>query len=1007
MDTLEGTEFFERKVRPILVEHCLKCHGSDKKKGNLLLESRAGLLKGGDSGPAFNPSNPEKSLLVRAVRYTDDVLRMPPRSRLDDEQVAALTAWVRMGAPWPADPPRGAGNTAHPLFDLRERLRHWAWQPMKDPQLPKVVRADWPRSPIDRFILAGLEASGLAPAPEADRRTWLRRVTYDLIGLPPTPVEIDAFLHDETPAAYEKVVDRLLASPHYGERWARHWLDLVRYAETGGHEFDVDYPLAYRYRDYVIRAFNEDVPYDQFVLEHVAGDLLPRPRLHPVEGFNESILGTGFWFLGESIHSPVDVKADEAQRIDNQIDVFGKTFLGLTIACARCHDHKFDAITTKDYYALTGYLESSRFQRASFNMSTPRSQETGAISTELIRLRRQTQTAAKAQLAASLEYLLASVPSQHELLERLKRQAARPADLPGKPFTDFRKGSLDGWFATGDAFSIGSIHGVEIHAGTDPGHPAYTLFGPGGVDSGLISERLHGVLRSPTFVIQSKKIFYHVAGRQGRINVIVDGYQQIRNPIYGGLTLQIDHGDRLEWRAQDLSMWLGHRAYIELLDEGPGYLAVDQIRFGDGDLPPTVPNAVLAELSDNGAASSPRLNQLLRQIISQWRSNSLQNQPDATERIELLNALLRLVPASEVVQRSPTLAACLNQMAEWEARLPNPEYAMAMTDGTAWNESVYIRGNHQNLGAQVPRRFLEALGGSAATSQYSGRLELAQEMIAPSNPLLPRVLVNRLWQHHFGAGIVRSPDNFGVLGERPTHPELLDWVASEFIRRKWSIKAMHRLMVLSSTYRMASHVDAASEQRDPQNRLWHRLPVRRLEAECIRDALLAVSGRLDRRMYGHSIPPFLTPHMAGRGRPTVSGPLDGDGRRSLYLQVRRNFLTPLFLAFDYPIPFTTIGRRSVSNVPAQALALMNNPFVAQQAQRWGQLIAAEPSLTPEQRVIQAYVMAFGRQPAAAEIANAISFVDEQSRQYGLGGNGRAWADLAHVLVNVKEFIFLN
>jgi mono/diheme cytochrome c family protein len=352
-------EFFEKKIRPVLVENCYSCHSRPKKpKANLLLDSRPGLLKGGDSGPAFVAGKPEESRLVRAIRYDDPELRMPPRKKLGEEQIADLTAWIKLGAPWPTEGRAAPVRAGKDEFDLKERSKFWSLQPLRTDLPPAVRQCEWLQSPIDAFVLARLEAAGLPPAAPADKRALIRRVTCDLTGLPPTPAEIDAFLADNDPDAYERIVDRLLASPAYGERWARHWLDLVRYAETCGHEFDFDLPDAYRYRDYVIRAFNADLPYDQFVMEHVAGDLLPRPRRHPVDSCNESIIATGFWFLGEAKHSPVDVRADEADRIDNQIDVFSKAFLGLTVACARCHDHKFDAVSTRDYYALCGYLQS-------------------------------------------------------------------------------------------------------------------------------------------------------------------------------------------------------------------------------------------------------------------------------------------------------------------------------------------------------------------------------------------------------------------------------------------------------------------------------------------------------------------------------------------------------------------------------------------------------------------------------------------------------------------------
>ncbi|HKB35466.1 MAG TPA: DUF1549 domain-containing protein, partial [Gemmataceae bacterium] len=406
-------EFFEKKVRPVLVEHCFKCHSTQAKKlrGGLHLDSRQGFLTGGDSGPALVPGQPEKSRIVEAVRYGNVDLRMPPRGKLPDTVVADLATWVKMGAPWPQDDtPK---TTSKSGFDLQKRKReHWAWQPIR-PQSPPAVRdKTWAHDPVDRFLLAKLEEKGLSPAPPADRRTLLRRVSFDLVGLPPSPAEVEAFVWDESPNGFEKVVDRLLASPHFGERWGRHWLDLVRYGETRGHEFDPNIPNAHQYRDYVLRAFNDDVPYNQFVTEHIAGDLLEKPRLHPAQGFNESILGTGFWFLGEEVHSPVDIRQDQADRFDNRIDVMTKTFLGLTVACARCHDHKFDAISTRDYYALFGFLESSSYRLARFDSM----EHNRRVAEELWRLRERARKPVQQALAEALrpgtehvaDYLLAA-----------------------------------------------------------------------------------------------------------------------------------------------------------------------------------------------------------------------------------------------------------------------------------------------------------------------------------------------------------------------------------------------------------------------------------------------------------------------------------------------------------------------------------------------------------------------------------------------------------------------
>jgi hypothetical protein len=363
-------EFFEKQVRPILVEHCFDCHGGkgeESTRGGLRLDSRHAILTGGDTGPGAEPGNPSESLIIDAVEY-GDLYQMPPKSKLRDADIQILTRWVELGLPWPAELSAEGTRYESARFDV-EALKeaHWAWQPLTRPELPEVSDESWVRDPIDRFILHKLEAAERTPAPPASPHALIRRLYFDLTGLPPPADEVRAFVADPSPAAYESIVDRLLDSPQFGERWARHWLDLVRYAESRGHEFDYDAANSYQYRDYVIRALNADVPYDQWMVEHIAGDLLEDPRRHPEEEFNESILGTGFWFLGEWVHSPVDIRMDECDRFDNMLDVFSKTFLGLTVACARCHDHKFDAIPQSDYYALFGFLQSSGYRQASFD----------------------------------------------------------------------------------------------------------------------------------------------------------------------------------------------------------------------------------------------------------------------------------------------------------------------------------------------------------------------------------------------------------------------------------------------------------------------------------------------------------------------------------------------------------------------------------------------------------------------------------------------------------------
>jgi cytochrome c553 len=915
-------EFFERKVRPIFAAHCTSCHDAKKAKGGLQLTSRAAALRGGDTGAAVVPGDPAQSLLVRVVRYEND-LRMPPKGKLSADEIAALTAWVQAGAPWPeANVPAVLAESKG--FDVQAiAAGHWSFQPITRPELPAVRDIDWVRTPIDRFILAKLEAAGMKPAPPADPRTLIRRISFALTGLPPTPEEVEAFAREPSSQAYAALVEKLLASPHYGERWGRHWLDLARYAETMGHEFDFEIPNAWRYRDFVIRAFNFDLPFDRFIREQIAGDLLPNPRRHPEEGWNESIVGTGFWLLGEAKHSPVDIRQDQADRMENMIDVFGKTFLGLTVACARCHDHKFDPIPTRDFYGLYGMLASSRYQQAFLD-------DPAAVEADLRELKASRD--ALAQWAVP-----APEPSQLEPSADLQTWRAE-----SRLFEDFTPGWAARWSLSGPAFQ----------ANDDYPH------------SGRESASLRGVLRSPTFTIESDRITVLVAGKGSQVNVIIDNYQLIQNPIYGGLKKGIDHGEEFRWATFDVARWKGHAAYLEFIDDGPGYIAVAEVRFADA----TPPNVKL------GTTTPP--------------------------------PAIPTLPAD-----APTAAKQLAHRArDVEAKLASPRRAPALLDGTGRNERVFIRGNHKTLGEDAPRRFLEVFTGPDANNPTagSGRLELANALIDPSNPLVARVLVNRVWHHHFGVGLVPSTDDFGRQGQPPSHPELLDWLASEFVANGWSIKNLHRLIVLSNTYQMASrpHPDtvAVAATADPQNRLLHRMNVRRLEAEAIRDAILTVSGRLDRTIGGPGVPPHLTEHMTGRGRPAQSGPLDGDGRRSVYLQVRRNFLNPMFTAFDYPTPFTTIGRRGTSNVPAQALVMLNNPFVVQQAQRWAQRVWDEAT-APAERVRRMYAAAFSRLPTDAEIATAVAFVTEQTAA-GLSPP-QTWVALAHAMLNAKEFVFVE
>jgi Protein of unknown function (DUF1553)/Protein of unknown function (DUF1549)/Planctomycete cytochrome C len=970
---VSGVEFFEKKIRPILAENCYSCHSADaaKLKAGLRLDSRADMLKGGDSGPAIVPNKPLDSRLVRAIGYDDVELRMPPKGKLPAAAIADISEWITRGASWPDD---AADRPVVFTFDLAKRkAAHWAWQPIRSDSPPNVRDAAWPNSTVDRFILAKLESSGLRPAAAADSHDLLRRVYFDLIGLPPPADVARAFAADHSPLAYERIVDGLLASPQFGERWARHWLDLVRYAETRGNEFDYHNPNAWQYRDYVIRALNADVPYNAFVTEHLAGDLLPAPRRHPTHGFNESILGTGCWFFGDQVHSPVDLKQDEADHLDAMIDVFSKTFVGLTVSCARCHDHKFDAISTKDYYALLGVFESAGYRQVRFE-TEGREREVAA---RLRALEEKQTPDVRAVLAAKLRETLncESVPLNLKVAPSIPAGARVILDYAEAPVQDWRPDGAGFGPAprkVGDLMLGGDRVRIIARSAAIVDPVWITLKAAGQNDPGDLgkAQRAGRTIRTPAVILESGRQFYLVRGK-GLAYAAVQGHQMIEGPLHRNLVQSIDAGADFRWIEHDLRRYRGHRAHMEFTATGPEFAVAAVI---EADQPPAAP--------EPQAIAPDELLQAIRRFED--------GESDARSAA-IADALL----SRESTAGQPALAEFRARRAELLRELPPSSHlAPAMFDGSSVDEHVFIRGNPKNLGERVPRRFLEALGNTPLPGPGSGRLELARQVTDPAvNPLIGRVFVNRVWHHLFGRGIVGSVDNFGVLGEPPTHPELLDWLANDFVRGGWSIKRLVRSLVLSSAYRMASAGERLANWADPQNKLWHRANIRRLDGESIRDAILAVSGSLDATMFGPPVPIHLTPFMEGRGRPGQSGPLDGAGRRSIYLEVRRNFLNPFLTTFDQPGPGNTVGRRSVSNVPAQALVLLNDPFVHEQAERWSR---RETSGTAGERIERVYWSTFARAPTAAEKDACVAYVENHE-----------WSDLAHALWNVKDFIYVR
>ncbi len=1065
---------FEKQIRPLLAKHCFECH-SDKAKrleGDLYLDSHAGLMKGGGSGASVIAGNPDASPLIQAIRYEN--YEMPPRGKMPAAEIQILENWVRDGAFWPEEAATAPLPTGE--FDWKRRkAEHWSWQPVKSVVPPAVKDSSWPLNSIDQFILARLESEGLKPAPAAAKEVWLRRVYFDLIGLPPLPDALNAYLNDTSAEAEAKVVDALLASPRYGEKWARHWMDLVRYAETHGHEFDYPIHGASHYRDYLIRAFNSDVPYDQILREHVAGDLLQNPRLNPDDQTNESVIATGFWFLGEAVHSPTDARADLSIRVENQIDVFSRAFLGLSVACARCHDHKFDAISKEDYYALYGILNSSHrdqyWQDSHGKIATATASLKFKQEELLTQLRQSLRDESKADSGALRSYLTATAeilerngtkeeslqavssmagkfqldpkrlqqwitafqddainsPTHplHVLREMLRasdvektREHLQKVDLDRQKqaaeyqassvqLVDFVSGGGRDWKTGGHAFESADKQGLSLNLAL----PAMQFNLPGVPNSGSLSLKHHGTIRSPAFTLTHPRVHTRLRGRNVTVRLVIENYfmDQFSGLLFSDARKNnVDTQGEWAWISQsgDIGNHLGRRAHLEFSDNGDGWFEIDSVWLSSKG-PPVLPlSSYSQQLLQSSDLDSRQA--IVTDCAEKWTEllALAGDQVRSSESIQILNWLLK----HGLISNLNAWRTEYEQLREQANSMPEPRPVLAMTDGSAVDEPVHIRGSDSKFGEVVPRRFLAAIAGEnqPVIPHESGRRQLAEQLTSADNPFLSRVIVNRLWHHVFGRGLVPSVDDFGVMGQVPSHPELLDWLASDHAANGYSIKKTLRNLVLSQTYRMASHGgDSMADERDPENVLLHRMSIRKLPAESLRDAILQTSGRLDVKMFGSSVPLHYTEFMQGRGRPKDNGPLDGAGRRTVYLEVRRNFLNPFLLTFDMPSPFSCMGRRATSNIPAQSLAMMNDPFVVEQAKLWAESVA-KVTADEDERLSLIFIRAYSRMPDDRERQAAKAFVQVQSEAYGTDQtHSQVWSDLCHMMFNRKEFLFVE
>lgn len=778
--TTEHVDFFERRIRPILAVHCFECHRAGAKKlgGNLLLDSRAGIMQGGETGPVITPGDPEASLLIHAVRHTDPQLTMPPDDKLPPEAIADLEQWVRMGAPDPRTKDTVATLLQKEAIDWEAAREWWSFRPVRDPAPPAVSGSEWPANDIDRFILARLEKEGISPASDAEKRALIRRATFDLIGLPPTPREVMLFLADESSDAFGAVVERLLASPHYGERWGRHWLDVVRYADTAGDNSDFPIPQMHRYRDWVIRAFNRDLPYDQFVREQLAGDLLPGESLQDT---HDRLIATGYIANARRFGSRVE---DYPQHltIEDTIDNLGRSFLGLTVGCARCHDHKFDPVTSADYYALYGIFASTRYPWPGIELDKRQRDLVPLVAQDEFERLRNEHDEKKSRLERDVEELKESLKNTAETERKMQEQQLEKAELALKNF----------------------------------------------------------------------------------------------------------------------------------IEAGPPY-----------------------ELA----------------------------------------------------------------------------YAVAET-GRAGDEAIQIQGDPAKPGKVVSRRFLEVLGGQQLPSDNnsSGRLQLAEWIVASDNPLTARVMVNRIWQHHFGKGLVPTPNDFGKQGKPPTHPELLDWLATRFVESGWSIKEMHRLIMLSRSYRLAGTPGTEIFAHDAENHLLSAFPRRRLDAEAIRDTLLVLGGNLNTSAPGaHPFPPQSDWNF------TQHNPFKAvyeTRHRSVYLMTQRIQRHPYLAIFDGADPSASTPARTTSTTPLQALFLLNDPFVHKQAKLFAERIRGA-SEDDAGRLEFAYLSALGRLPQSEEIARSRQFLTTvRGTLREAGGTtdeleAAAWEAIVRVLFRLNEFVYVD
>lgn len=979
--TPEQTTFFEQRIRPALAEHCEQCHSvaaqqNGKLKGSLFLDTKAGVLKGGDTGPSLIPAKPDDSLLIKAVRWTDSDTAMPPKKKLPDQTIEDLVKWVAMGAP---DPRTGSAGQAKREINIEEGRRHWAFLPLSAPKIPTVQNTAWPKNDIDRFLLAKQEERKIKPAPQAAPAQLLRRIHLDLIGLPPTPDEIAAFEKDPSPAHYAQIVDRLLERPQYGERWGRHWLDIVRFAESGGYEFDGFRPGAYFYRDWVIKALNANMPYNEFVQRQFAGDVMGGD---PIEG----AAATGFLVAGPY---PGQITAKTKERIrydqlDDMLSTAGGAMLGLTIGCVRCHDHKYDPITQADYYSLAASLartEHGEVKVEKPNVDVEKKKADYAVhSASLLSLQ---DAFAKTHLEAALQNAAAkpSEPAPWQSLEAFG-VSAQTAFLEATPLGVI---TYTGNKAKDDIYTLKfrtlqkDLRSLRLDAFADPKLPSK---GPGLSDNG-------------NFALSDVKVTarpLNPASKEKPKPLVLKAFAATHEQKNYPLANAVDNNPGSGW-AIDPQRGKDHAAIFTIDGSAPafdggtefevslrftGYFGLGRFRiaFSQANETPALTAAVTPQ--DHAELEIAKL-------------------LDATKRnLPILrNSLIRWLSASH-----PDAAKIAKAEFDLQKHQPRPEFVNVYSTKTGGADVFFLRrGEVDNKAGKADTGFIQVLSRAersrwVESEKTHPRIALGKWMTDEkegAGALLARVMVNRIWKHHFGKGIVDTTNDFGTQGDRPTHPELLDHLASRFIADGWQMKALHRRIVTSAAYQMGHSLDPAARKVDPENTLLWNRPARRLEAEAIRDSLLAVAATLSSEMYG----------------PSVAN-LDST-KRSIYLRVKRSELIPFLTLFDAPEPNQSIGDRGITTLPTQALTMLNSPFVRTAAAKLAaRAVAKDPA--PAGALEHAFRIALSRPPDAAEHER---FTGHLMSQIPTGKEGDpkavqdALARTCNVLLCTNEFIYVD